>query len=606
MHRREFLKGVAASALLPFIQARSMAELGPKGATSFVRVRPGDPGWPTSGQWNLLRQAVGGNLIRPTSPFSGCTEGAPNRACSDALKQLGNPFYIGDQPALTQTSGWLHAWTSRPSVYCVEARSAADVEATVRFARRHRLRLVVKGGGHSYQGTSDSDDSLLLWTRRMNAVTLHDDFVPLGCARQVEPVPAVSLEAGAMWIDAYTAVTTRAGRYVQGGGCTSVGVAGLIQSGGFGSFSKRFGTAAASLMEAEIVTAEGQRLVANPSSHPDLFWAIKGGGGGTLGVVTRLTLRTHELPTTVGIVVGKVQADSDQAYRALIAEWLSFYRESLLNPHWGEQIHVRQDNALDLMMVFQGLDRIDALSAWQPFLDWIGTRKEYRWVRSFDLADLPGQHLWDSSYLRKHAPNLIVPDSRPDGLRDHYLWAADQGQVGWFVHGFGSAWLPERLLGKSRLHELANALVDASRHHDVALHFNKGLAGAPAEAIAASRDTAMNPAVLQAFALAIISSGGPPAFPGMPGIGNPNTAEARSSALNVGKAMDVLLKIAPSAGAYMAESDYFQRNWREAFWGSNYPRLAAVKKRYDPDGLFFAHHGIGSDRWSADGFTRVD
>jgi FAD/FMN-containing dehydrogenase len=74
----------------------------------------------------------------------------------------------------------------------------------------------------------------------MNEVRLHDAFVPEGCAGKVQPLPAVSAGAGAMWIDLYHAVTQEAGRYVQGGGCTTVGVAGLVQSGGFGSFSKGF------------------------------------------------------------------------------------------------------------------------------------------------------------------------------------------------------------------------------------------------------------------------------------------------------------------------------------------------------------------------------
>ena len=105
----------------------------------------------------------------------------------------------------------------------------------------------------------------------MNDVTLHDAFVAQGCAGTA-PQPAVTIGAGAMWIDAYDAVTTRGGRYVQGGGCTTVGVAGLVQSGGFGSFSKQYGTAAASLLEAEMVTADGKIRIANACSNPDLFW----------------------------------------------------------------------------------------------------------------------------------------------------------------------------------------------------------------------------------------------------------------------------------------------------------------------------------------------
>jgi FAD/FMN-containing dehydrogenase len=164
----------------------------------------------------------------------------------------------------------------------VAAETTDDVVAVVNFARENNL-LLVKGGGHSYQGTSNAADSLLIWTRRMNAVTLHDAFVPAGCAGRHPPLQAVTVEAGAIWGQVYDAVTTMGGRYAQGGGCLTVGVAGLIQSGGFGSFSKAYGMAAASLLQAEIVTADGAVRIANACTNQDLFWGIKGGGGGSLG-----------------------------------------------------------------------------------------------------------------------------------------------------------------------------------------------------------------------------------------------------------------------------------------------------------------------------------
>jgi FAD/FMN-containing dehydrogenase len=254
------------------------------------------------------------------------------------LKNLQNPYFVGDQAGGTQTSGWIDAWTSAPSAYAVAVRNTADVVAAVNFARENNLRLVVKGGGHSYQGTSNAADSLLIWTRAMKNITVHDAFVAQGCTEREAPQPAVTVEAGAMWIDAYDAVTTKAGRYVQGGGCTTVGVAGLIQSGGFGSFSKKFGMAAAGLLEAEVVAANGAVLIANSCKNPDLFWGIKGGGGGSLGVVTKVTLQTHELPTSFGGVIAKIKAASDAAFRRLIGQFISFYNESLFNPDWGESV----------------------------------------------------------------------------------------------------------------------------------------------------------------------------------------------------------------------------------------------------------------------------
>src|SRR2546422_373456 len=80
-------------------------------------------------------------------------------------------------------------WTPAPSAYAIKARNTMDVVAGVNSARENNLRLVVKGGGHSYYGTSNAPDSLLIWTRAMNKVTLHDAFVGQGCAGRIAPVP---------------------------------------------------------------------------------------------------------------------------------------------------------------------------------------------------------------------------------------------------------------------------------------------------------------------------------------------------------------------------------------------------------------------------------
>src|SRR4029434_6555666 len=155
-----------------------------------------------------------------------------------------------------------------------------------------------------------------------------------------------------------------------GGGCTTVGVAGLIQSGGFGSFSKNYGLAAAALLEAEVVTADGAVRIANACTHPDLFWGIKGGGGGSLGVVTRVTVRTRDLPEYFGAVSGIIQAKSDEAYRKLIARFIGFYYDHLFNPHWGEQIAFERGNHMEISMLFHGLNQQKAEGVWRPFLDW--------------------------------------------------------------------------------------------------------------------------------------------------------------------------------------------------------------------------------------------
>lgn len=603
MHRRTLLKAAAACGLTCFYGAtRSIAAVDE--AKPFVRVRPGDAAWPSEARWNALFNAVGGRLVKLDDPFAPCRAAPDGLACQSFFKELRNPYFISDNPALTETSGWVDAWNSRPSAYAVKAQSTADVVAAVNFARENNLRLVIKGGGHSYQGTSDAPDSLLIWTREMNGIELHDSFVPVGCDATHARHPAVTVETGARWLAVYDAVTTKAGRYVQGGGCTTVGVAGFIHGGGFGSFSKKYGQGAAALLEAEIVTAEGGVLVVNASNHPDLFWAIKGGGGGAFGVLTKLTLRTRELPTTFGAVFGTIKASSDTAFRDLIAETLSFYADKLFNPHWGEQIAFGNDNTVRIAMVFQGIERTEAESVWAPFIAALTTSTKDVSIESpLSIHAVPAQHFWDAAYLRE-VPSLTLQDDRPGAPLENIFYVGDSGQVGFFIHGYKSAWLPQSLLQDSERQNLADAVFAASRHWLVSFHFNKGLAGAPAEQIEAARNTAMNPDVLDAFALAIIGGHGPPAFPGIPGH-EPDLAMARANAQAIGRAFDSLLTVAPGAGAYLSEADFFDPNWKTRYWGPNFDRLAAVKKRYDPEGLFFVHQGVGSDEWSADGFTRL-
>lgn len=600
MKRRELLKAALTLPLLPVLAHSARALPAAVSGVLRARLRPGQPGWPAPAEWEALRRAVGGRLLQPVSPFSP-EAGADARA--RALKELANPFALGDDPALTQTSGWADAWTSQPSAYAVAAESAADVAAAVDFARRHRLRLVVKGGGHSYQGTSNAADSLLVWPRHMNQVTLHDAFVPQGGAGKAAPLPAVSVQAGAMWIDVYHAVTTLGGRYVQGGGCTTVGVAGLVQSGGFGSLSKGFGTAASNLLEAEVVTADGTVRIVNAHQHPELFWGLKGGGGGSLGVVTRLTLRTFELPPFFGAVSSTIKASTDAAYRALLARAVAFYREVLFNRHWGEQMRFGPDNRLNISMLFQGLTQAQAEQAWAPFFDWVRARDEYTFDEPAKIVAVPARHFWDAGFFRQYAPQVMASDDRPGTPAYRMVWADDRGQVGWFIHAFQSAWLPAALLAPSRQEALADALFAASRSHDFALHFNKGMAGGEPGAIERTRDTAMNPQVTGAFALAICACNGDPAFPGLRA---PDLAQARRGAAEVGRAMAALRAVAPGAGSYVSESDYFLRDWQHGFWGGNYARLLRAKRRYDPDGLFFVHHGVGSEDWSADGFMPAD
>jgi FAD/FMN-containing dehydrogenase len=601
MNRRQFLTG---SALVPMLGPISLFPTPALAAEPpLQRLRPSDPRWPSLDTWETLNRAVGGRLTKVETPLSACAELADAQACAALFQKLKNPYFIRDQVGLTQTLGWVDGWTFKPSAYAVAARHTSDVVAAVNFARDNNLRLVVKGGGHSYLGTSNAPDSLMIWTRFMDDITLRDNFVAQGC--QDAPQPAVTVGAGAIWMHTYNAVTTKGGRYVQGGGCGTVGVAGLVQGGGFGSFSKNYGTAAASLLEAEIVTVDGKLRIANASSNADLFWALKGGGGGTFGVVTRLTLRTHPLPEYFGGVFATVQASNDAAFRRLIGRFVQFYADQLHNAHWGEIVNLRRHDTFEISMTFQGIKQQDAEAVWQPLFDWLRSQpSDYSFPHQPQIIAVPAQHLWDPDFLRTKVRQAILSDDRPGASPDNVFWSGNLAEAGHVLYGFQSVWLPASLLEASRQEALADTLFAAAKLHPIELHFQKGLSGASDEVIAATRDTATNPDVLDAFVLAIIAGEGQPAYPGHAGH-EPDVINARKEAAQIDSAMRTLKTLAPDAGSYVAESNYFEPHWQASYWGANYPRLSELKQKYDPDCVFFVRHGVGSEGWSDDGFAKL-
>lgn len=575
------------------------------GGEPFARNRPGDPGWPDDAAWERLGEQVSGTLVKVEPPLAPCTDAPSSPGCQARIKELTNPFFVHEQAGATQSAGWVGAWQTEPSVYAVRAATAADIAAAVDFAREHDLRLVVKGGGHSYFGNSEAPDSLLVWTTDLDDVVLDDGFVPAG-APDGAAIPAVEVGAGAIWLQVYGRVMVREGRYVQGGGCNTVGVAGLVQSGGYGSFSKRFGSVAGGLLQAEIVVADGRVLTVNQHQHPELFWALKGGGGGSWGVVARVWLRLHELPETLGIVFATIKAGSAGAYERLIARFVDFYARELFNERWGEVIRVGPDDTLRLGMTFAGLTQGEAERIWRPFFAWVRERPgDYRFEQDPLVDARPGQRFWDLAYLLEHSPDMVTRDERPGAPEGNWWWSGDgdQASVSWY--GYDSAWLPAALLDDDQQRaRLVGALLAASRHNGVILQPNKGLAGAPDAARELARDTATNPVALDAFALAIVAAASEPGtFAQVPGH-RPDGRAAPAGRRAVTRAMQALRPLS-GPGAYLSESNYFEGDWETAYWGAGHARrLREVKNRYDPDGLFYTHNGIASEEWADDGFRR--
>ena len=180
-----------------------------------------------------------------------------------------------------------NAMADRRPAAIVRARSVADVQRTVTAAAEHNALLAVRGGGHSIPGISTCDDGIVLDLSSMNSVTVDSST---GRAEVL----------GGALLDDLDRAGAQAGLVVPAGVVSHTGVAGLTLGGGMGWLSRRFGLTIDNLLAANIVTADGRSREVSADADPDLFWAIRGGGG-NFGVVTRFTFQMHPLgPVLVG------------------------------------------------------------------------------------------------------------------------------------------------------------------------------------------------------------------------------------------------------------------------------------------------------------------
>jgi FAD/FMN-containing dehydrogenase len=163
----------------------------------------------------------------------------------------------------------------------VQPISAADVQAAVRWARKNRVRIAARSGGHSYAGYS-STTGLVVDVRRLNGVAMHGNGT-------------VTIGAGARLIDVVARLARR-GRAIPTGSCPTVGISGLALGGGVGFASRAYGTTTDNIVSLGIVTADGRSLTCDAKHNSDLFWACRGGGGGNFGIVTQFVMRTHPAP----------------------------------------------------------------------------------------------------------------------------------------------------------------------------------------------------------------------------------------------------------------------------------------------------------------------
>lgn len=229
------------------------------------------------------------------------------RAIAAFQQQVRSPLITRSHPAYEDVRRVWNGMIDRRPLLIAQPESTPEVAAAVRFAREHGLPLSVRGGGHGVAGPAICEDGLVIDLVRMQAA-------------HVDPTARTATVQGGARLRALDAASQAHGLATTAGIYRETGVAGLMLGGGLGLLMRRFGLTCDNLLAAEVVTADGQVLEASEQDHPDLFWALRGGGG-NFGAVTRMDFRLHPLTY---VVAGRMTYDF-----ADVEELGKVYREVL-------------------------------------------------------------------------------------------------------------------------------------------------------------------------------------------------------------------------------------------------------------------------------------
>ncbi|MEY9876096.1 FAD/FMN-containing dehydrogenase [Streptacidiphilus sp. MAP12-33] len=440
--------------------------------------------------------------------------------------------------------------TVRPAAVAYAA-SAHDVATCLAFARSAGVPIVARNGGHSYAGWSSVSNGLVVDVGRMNTVRSGGATASIG--------------AGARLIDVYTGLAA-SGRTIPAGSCPSVGVSGLTLGGGVGVTGRANGLTCDNLIGAEIVTPDGRIREVGPGAgqDPDLFWALRGAGGGNFGVVTRLDFRTH--------------AADDCAYGFLSWPW-SRARQAI--EAWQRWAPKAQDNLwanLHISASWDGTLRVESTVNLYG-----GTRAEL--ANLVDrLAERPSSASFHSaSYLTTmQVMGGVTGDSEAQSHVHGVLPGhSPAGRVARSSYGARSDFFTQPLTGAG-----AAAVVAAvARYRSYAPKGGHAAVAFDALGGAINRVGARDTAFVHrdALFLAQYSADYPAGVTG-------GTAATHSWSW-VNGTWDAMRPYA-SGEAYQNYIDPQLHGWEQAYYGANATRLRQVKHTYDPNGLFRFPQGV--------------
>ena len=277
------------------------------------------------------------------------------RLVADLARQVSGSVLDQQDEGYDTARAVYNGLVDRKPALIVRCRTTTDVVAALAFARREGLEVSIRGGGHNVAGRAVTDGGVMVDLAEMKGIAIDPD-------RSI-----ATAEGGVVWAELNSAAAEH-GLAVTGGVISTTGIAGYTLGGGLGWLMAKHGLAADNLLAVELVTAEGEVLAVDATSHPDLFWALRGGGG-NFGVATSFTYRLHPLQTVVGgLIAHPIEAAPDL---------LRFYREAVANASddltvFAGLVHAPDGSGAKLaaLVVFHTGDVDAAERELEPFKTW--------------------------------------------------------------------------------------------------------------------------------------------------------------------------------------------------------------------------------------------
>ncbi|KAF5313697.1 hypothetical protein D9611_010108 [Ephemerocybe angulata] len=545
----------------------------PGGQKYACKTYPGDKSYPVASAWAHFNETVGGNLQVAIPPGAECYQTLDGviqtfdaAKCAEVRANWADEQWNTDHPISNLWPYWTNG-TCTPfpadssstctrgfyGDYVVTAKTRAHIKSTIDFARRNNLRLIIRNTGHDFMGRSTGWGSLILNTHSFKDVTFTKKYTGPGTWRGGAATVGAGIQGREL---ARLANKQSPPQVIVMGECPTVGFAGgFIQGGGHGPLATLYGMAADQVLSVDVVTASGKFVTANAASNPDLFWALKGGGPSTFAALISVTVKTYNDLPSAAVILN-----------------INFTHTTDLDVYWkGVDAFHSLANRYVENGLFVYYELLPLRLHVQPFVGPNKTAAELGAVVKplFDKLDAEGVPYSTETKEFKAYFDLYI-----DVFEDETSGSP--------------AITGGRLYTRKDIAENATAINDAQRFSIEQGAFIVGHIVGPGTG-APKVDNAINPKWREAASFSITS------FTVQPNATLAEKAEAQRVVTHV--AGQKLREASPNGAAYVNEGDLEEPNWQHAYWGTNYPRLLKLKKKYDPLGVFYARTTPGTEDW---------